>query len=58
VETHSCEDALKLAREGKNCGREEMKGAAHVTRGLLEFQAGPTSPTHQPELGGNKKLVL
>ena len=35
-----------------------LEGAVHVPRGLLEFQADPTSPTHKPELGGGKKLVL
>ena len=30
----------------------------HVPRGFLEFQADPTSPTHRPELGGGKRLVL
>jgi len=29
-----------------------LKGAVNVPRGFLEFQADPTSPTHQPELGG------
>lgn len=29
-----------------------------MPRGFLEFQADPTSPTHKPELGGSKKLVL
>ena len=35
-----------------------VQGAVHVPRGLLEFQADPTSPTHKSELGGGKKLVL
>lgn len=35
-----------------------LKGAVHVPRGLLEFRADPTSPMHQSELGGGKKLVL
>lgn len=35
-----------------------LKGAVHVPRGLLEFQADPTSPMHKSELGGGKKLVL
>ncbi len=35
-----------------------LKGAVHVPRGFLEFQADPASPTHKPELGGGKKLVL
>lgn len=35
-----------------------LEGAVHVPRGLLEFQADPASPTHKPELGGGKKLVL
>lgn len=35
-----------------------LKGAVHVPRGFLEFQADPTNPTHKPELGRGKKLVL
>ena len=69
VETLSGEDALKLldrpdvvfvdVREGEELQKTgKLKGAVHVPRGFLEFQADPTSPTHQPELGGDKKLVL
>lgn len=69
VETLSGEDALKLVddpgvvfvdvREGEELQKTgKLKGAVHVAPGLLEFQADPTSPTHKPELGGNKKLVL
>ena len=69
VETLSGEDALKLVgqpgvvfvdvREGEELQKTgKLKGAVHVPRGFLEFQADPTSPTHKPELGGNKKLVL
>jgi len=35
-----------------------LEGVVHVPRGFLEFQADPNSPTHKPELGGGKKLVL
>lgn len=63
MDTLSGEDALKLVgqpgvdvREGKELQKTgKLKGAVHVPRGFLEFQADPTSPTHKPELGG---LVL
>jgi rhodanese-related sulfurtransferase len=45
-------EAGELQKTGK------LKGAVHVPRGLLEFQADPTSPTHKPELDSGKKLVL
>lgn len=35
-----------------------VEGAVHVPRGFLEFHADPASPTHKPELGGGKMLVL
>lgn len=37
---------------------DTLKGALHVPRGFLEFQADPTSSTHKPEFGGGRKLVL
>lgn len=69
VETLSGEEAVKLAgdpnvvfvdvREGEELHRTgKLQGALHVPRGFLEFQADPASPTHKPELGGGKKLVL
>ncbi len=69
VETLSGEEAVKLVgqpgvvlvdvREGDELQKTgKLKGAVHVPRGFLEFQADPTSPTHKPELGGDKKLVL
>ena len=69
VETLSGEDAMKLVgqpgvvfvdvREGEELQKTgKLKGAVHVPRGFLEFQTDPTSPTHKPELGGDKKLVL
>ena len=46
-------------REGEELQKTgKVQGAVHVPRGFLEFQADPTSPTHKPELGGGKKLVL
>jgi rhodanese-related sulfurtransferase len=69
VETLSGEEAVKLVdqpgvvfvdlREGEELQKTgKLKGALHVPRGFLEFQADPTSPTHKPELGGGNKLVL
>jgi rhodanese-related sulfurtransferase len=69
LQTLSAEDALKLmgdptvifvdVREQEELQRTgKLRGAIHVPRGLLEFQVDPTSPTHKPELGGEKKLVL
>ena len=69
LETLSAEQAVKLVgdpnvvfvdvREGEELQKAgKLQGAVHVPRGFLEFQADPTSPTHKPELGGGKKLVL
>ena len=69
VETLSGAEAAKLVgdanvvfvdvRESEELQKTgTLKGAVHVPRGFLEFQADPTSPTHKPELGGGKKLVL
>jgi rhodanese-related sulfurtransferase len=69
LQTLSAEEALKLVgttdvvfidvRETDELQKTgKLQGAIHVPRGLLEFQADPTSPVHKPELGGRKKLVL
>ena len=69
IETLSGEDAIKLVgdpnvvfvdlREREELQKTgKLQGAVHVPRGFLEFQADPASPTHKPELGGGKKLVL
>jgi rhodanese-related sulfurtransferase len=69
VETLSGEEAAKLVgdpnvvlvdvREGEELQTTgKVQGAVHVPRGFLEFQADPASPSHKPELGGGKKLVL
>ena len=69
IETLSAEEAVELIgdpsvafvdlREGDEVAKTgKLKGAVHVPRGLLEFQADPASPTHKPELAGGKKLVL
>jgi rhodanese-related sulfurtransferase len=69
IETITSEEAIKLVgkpdtvfvdlretEELQKSGR--MAGAVHVPRGLLEFQVDPASPTHKPELGSGKKLIL
>lgn len=69
IETLTAEDALKLigdpdvafvdVREGEELQKTgKVQGAVHVPRGFLEFQADPFSPSHKPELGGGKRLVL
>ncbi len=69
IVTLSGEEAAKLAGQPDVVfvdlrEREEfqktgtLKGAVHVPRGFLEFQVDPSSPTHKPELGSGKKLVL
>ncbi|MFC4171598.1 rhodanese-like domain-containing protein [Microvirga sp. GCM10011540] len=69
VETLSGEEAAKLVdnpdvvlvdvREGEELAKTgKVQGAVHVPRGFLEFQADPSSPSHKPELGSGKMLVL
>ena len=69
VETLSGEQAVQLVgqpdvvfvdvREGEELQKTgKLAGAVHVPRGFLEFQVDPNSPTHKPELSGDKKLVL
>ncbi len=35
-----------------------VAGAVHVPRGLLEFQADPSSPSHNPRLDPARRIVL
>ena len=69
IQTLSAEEAVKLTgaadvvfvdvREGEELRKTgKLKGAVHVPRGFLEFQADPQSPTHKAELEAGKKLVL
>jgi rhodanese-related sulfurtransferase len=45
-------DAPELASGGK------LKGAVHVSRGMLEFRADPESPYHLPEFEKDKTLLV
>ncbi len=45
-------DAPELAAGGK------IKGAVHVSRGMLEFRADPESPAHNPAFQKNKTVAL
>jgi len=69
IETLSAEEAARLVgdpsvvlvdvREGEELQKAgTVQGAVHVPRGLLEFQADPSSPSHKTELGSGKRLVL
>ena len=68
IETLAADEAIKLMddakvvfvdlREPAEVAKGSLQGAVHVPRGLLEFQIDPQSPSHNPKLGGSKKLVL
>ena len=45
-------DALELASGGK------LKGAVHVSRGMLEFRADPESPYHNPVFQKDKTVLV
>src|SRR6478609_11183825 len=45
-------DAPELATGGK------IKGAVHVSRGMLEFRADPESPYHNPALSRDKTVLV
>jgi len=45
-------DAPEVQAGGK------VKGAVHVSRGMLEFKADPRSPYHDPAFDPNKTVIL
>ena len=45
-------DAPELAGGGK------IKGAVHVSRGMLEFRADPDSPYHHPDFQQDKTVLV
>jgi rhodanese-related sulfurtransferase len=45
-------DAPELAAGGK------LKGAVHVSRGMLEFRADPDSPYHDPAFQKDKTVLV
>lgn len=45
-------------RENKEVAQGKIPGAVHVSRGLLEFVADPSSPMHNPALSSGKRLVV
>jgi rhodanese-related sulfurtransferase len=45
-------DGTEVAQSGK------VKGAVHVSRGLLEFRADPDSPTHDKNFARDRNLIL
>jgi rhodanese-related sulfurtransferase len=63
------QDATALAQSGKALivdvrdGTEvqasgKVKGALHVSRGLLEFKADPESPMYDPKFQKDKTIIL
>jgi len=45
-------DSAELEDSGK------IRGALHVTRGMVEFRADPESPYHNPEFRKDRPVVL
>jgi len=45
-------DLTELAAGGK------LKGAVHVSRGMLEFRADPESPYHNPAFAKDKTVLV
>lgn len=45
-------DGTEVAQSGK------VKGAVHVSRGMLEFRADPESPAHDKKFARDKNVVL
>jgi len=45
-------DAAELAASGK------VAGAVHVPRGMLEFRADPTAPSHDKALSPDKTVIV
>jgi rhodanese-related sulfurtransferase len=45
-------DGTEVLTSGK------VKGARHVSRGLLEFKADPESPMHDPSFQKDKTIIL
>ncbi len=45
-------DGTEVAQSGK------IKGAVHVSRGMLEFRADPEAPTHDKNFARDKNVIL
>jgi rhodanese-related sulfurtransferase len=45
-------DSAELAEKGS------IPGSIHVPRGMLEFNADPSTPYHKPELDPSKRVIL
>ena len=45
-------DGTEVAQSGK------VKGAVHVSRGMLEFRADPDAPTHDKNFSRDKNVIL
>lgn len=45
-------------RDHPELANGKVKGALHITRGMLEFRAQPGIPSHHPDLTPEKTVVL
>ncbi|HTN96739.1 MAG TPA: rhodanese-like domain-containing protein [Nordella sp.] len=45
-------DGTEVAKSGK------LRGAVHVSRGMIEFRADPESPYHDPQFRKDRPVIL
>lgn len=45
-------DGTEVAKSGK------LKGAVHVSRGMIEFRADPETPYHDPQFRKDRPVIL
>ena len=45
-------DGTELAKTGK------LKGATHVSRGMIEFRADASTPSHDPQFRTDRPIIL
>lgn len=45
-------------RDGTELAQGKVRGAIHASRGVFEFKADPTSPTHDPAFDPASTIIL
>ena len=49
---------IDLREDNERRENGTISGAVHVTRGMLEFRADPSTPYHNPELRPERRVIL
>ena len=49
---------IDLREDNERRENGTIPGAVHVTRGMLEFRADPSTPYHNPELRPERRVIL